>query len=273
LHEDRRPFDRFTIGYLAEFTPPLETIDADARICDAIEIMCKKNYSQLPIIQKNNDGSETCVGVVTMLSFLQGFSLQYDKGNGEMRKIMESNVVTFKVPDEPVFAQPSDEILEYVDLLSKEDFVLVGSRSKCASIITNSDVVSFFKNKTEVFLLLREIETSLRYIISKCLAGDKLKETLDSLASSRKERKITVSLRDVADLFQDELRAIINKNWNEFQKCFKDKEKIGNQLEYVRDLRNKVFHFRSQITGSELTHIKMLRDNFAKIAENVSGGE
>jgi CBS domain-containing protein len=269
LHGDRDPFDRFIIGYLAEFTPPLETIDANARICDAIDVMCRKNYSQLPIVEKNNDGSETCVGVVSMLSFLQVLRKRYEKGDEEIRKIMESNVTMFKVSDEPAFAQPSDEILEYVDLLSKEDFLLVGSRSKCASIITNSDVVSFFKNKTEVFLLLREIETSLRYVILKCLAGDKLKETFDSLASSRRERKITAPLRDVHDLFQDEIKAIINKNWDEFQKCFKDKEKIGAQLEYIRDLRNKVFHFRSQISVSELTHIKKLRDSFAKIAESM----
>jgi hypothetical protein len=133
--------------------------------------------------------------------------------------------------------------------------------------------VGFFKNKTEVFLLLREIETSLRYVIYKCFGQDKLKATLDSLTLSRKERKIKAPLRNVDDLFQDELRLVILGNWNEFQKCFRDKEKIDNQLEYIRGLRNKVFHFRSQITVSDLTHIRKLRDNFLKIADNVSNGE
>jgi len=268
-----RPFDRFNIEYLTKYTPPLETIDAQARIFDAIEIMCTKNYSQLPIIQKNDDGSETCVGVVTVLSFLQVLRQQYEKGNEGISKIMEWPTVRFKVSDEPTFAQPSDEILEYIEFMAKEDFVLVGSRQKCNSIVTNSDVVGFFKNKTEVFLLLREIETSLRYVISKCLGQDKLKAALDSLTLSRKERKIKAPLRNVDDLFQDELRLIILGNWNEFQKCFRDKEKINDQLEYIRDLRNKVFHFRSKITVSELTHIKKLRDNFLKIADNVPIGE
>lgn len=273
MYADERPFDRFNIEYLTKYTPSLETIDAQARIFDAITIMCTKNYSQLPIVEKNDDGSETCVGVVTVLSFLQVLRQQFEKGNEGISKIMEWPAVRFKVSDEPTFAQLSDEILEYIDFMAKEDFVLVGSRQKCNSIVTNSDVVGFFKNNTEVFLLLREIETSLRYVISKCLGQDKLKAVLDSLRLSRKDRNNKAPLSSVDDLSQDELRQVVLANWKEFERCFRDKEKTEDQLKYIRDLRNKVFHFRSKITVSELTHIKKLRDNFIRIADSMLQGK
>jgi predicted transcriptional regulator len=273
LYRNEQQFDRFTLDYLTRFTPPLETINAKTRISDAIDIMCSKNYSQLPIMQTNSDGSESCVGVVTVLSFLQILKQQLEKENDGVSKIMEWPVVRFKVTDEPTFAQSSDEILEYVDVMAKEDFVLVGSRQKCNSIITNSDVVSFFKNNTEVFLLLREIETSLRYVISKCLGEDKLKGVLDSVRLTRRDRNDKTPLGSVDDLSQDELRQIVLGNWDEFDRCFKDKDKIDVQLQYVRDLRNTVFHFRSKITVSELTHIKKLRDNFTKIADSMLRGK
>lgn len=257
--------------YLTRDTPPLETINAEAKMCDAIRTMVRYQYSQLPIIQRSGDGRETCVGVVTALSFLQVLEQQFRKGTSKgIHEILQWPVTRFRVTGEPKFAQHSDEILDYIDALSKEDFVLVGSRTKCVSLVTNSDVVNFFRDKTEIFLLLREIETSLRYIISQCLPADQMKETLASLESARKKRNNHKSLSDIHDLSLDELKSVINTNWDSFRKYFKEKPKTNTQLDYIRELRNKILHFRSKITVSELTHIKKLRRNLVKIASSLS---
>jgi hypothetical protein len=266
---------KFDFEYLSQDTPGLETIDAKAKIFDAIRIMCTKNYSQLPILKKAENGSVTCEGVVTIQSFLQVLKQRCDNGNEKIGEIMQWPVERFKMSDEPIFVRPCDHILDYIDDLQRLDFILIGSRNKCNSMVTSSDFIGFFKNKTEVFLILCEIETSLRFVITKSLEAEKLQGILESVKANRKNRGLPVPIRalKVEDLFLEELKSIINGNFADFQRYFKDEKKIDDQLEYIRELRNKVFHFRSTIGVSEMTHIKRLGKTFLQTAEIASSGE
>jgi predicted transcriptional regulator len=246
-------FDHFTIRYLMEDILSLEIIDAKRPVKEALAKMCAKHYSQLPVIK-----GKTCIGSVTFESIMCQLRKEDQRGNLGLN-FMDWPVERFV--EKSRFVRPDDDILKHIDWMAGKGFVLIGSSQELKSIVTNYDLVHFFKNKTEVFLLLREIETSLRYVVSQCLKKKKLKKALVSL---KREHGPPPSCVD--DLTMDELRQVISGNWNEFKDSLCDQKKIDRQLQKIRDLRNRVFHFRGRLTTDELDSIKKLRDNYLNLA-------
>jgi len=70
----------------------------------------------------------------------------------------------------------------------------------------------------------------------------------------------------INDLSFDELRQLICGNWKPLKDNFWEKEKTNKQLIKIRDLRNRVFHYRDQVTKKEFDFIKKIRDNCIKLA-------
>ena len=237
---------------------PLETIGAKRPVKEALAKMCANKFSQLPVIQNN-----ICIGSVTFESILCQLRAEDLRGNSAL-DFMNWPVERFVVTN-PRFVEPDDDILKHVEWMAEKGYVIVGSPYEYKSIFTNYDLVHFFKNQTEVFLLLRETEITLRFIVSCYLQGKRLKK---ALASLRKEHGPPPYSID--DLTFDELRQLINRNWREFKDPFLDQQKIDNQLQKIRDLRNRTFHHRTRITRQELASLKKLRDNYLRLANSLA---
>jgi len=247
-------FDHFTVGDLVDDLPPLETIKADRPIREALRKMCAMKYSQLPVIQ-----GKICIGAVTLESILTLLTKEDARGN-VAQNFMDRPVRRF-IDRNSRWAQPEDDLLKHVEWMAEKGFVIIGSRSNWKSLITNYDLVHFFKKRTEVFLLLREIETSLRYVVANILGKTRLKKALRIL---KKEGGSSPSC--IEDLTFDELRQLIVGNWQRLECIFLDKQKVDSQLTKLRGLRNRIFHFRAEITAAELTSIWRLRDNYLGLA-------
>jgi len=248
--------DHFTVRYLMEDLPPLETIGARRPVREALEKMCTKNYSQLAVMQ-----GKMCIGSVTLESILCQLRKEDLKGNRAL-EFMNWPVRRFVVRN-PRFVDPDDNILKHVEWMAEKGFFIVGSSYECKAIVTNYDLVHFFENWTKVFLLLREIETNLRFVISQRLKGNRLRKALALL-----KREHSSPPSSINDLSLDELRQLIHINWKEFKGDFLDEQKIDSQLQKIRDLRNGIFHFRTQTTGRELASIERLRDNYLKLTDS-----
>jgi hypothetical protein len=149
------------------------------------------------------------------------------KGNAGL-KFMDWPVRRF-VDDHAKLVQTEDDLLEHVEVMAKKGFVIIGSRSNVESLVTNYDLVHFFKEKTEVYLMLREIETCLRFIVCESLSTKKLMEALHSI-----ERKDVPQPSSIDDLSFDELRQLICRNWRALKNCFLEKERIDKQLQNSR---------------------------------------
>jgi len=257
LNTQTKHFDHLIVRDLMEDVPPLETIDAEALVREALAKMCAKNYSQLPVIQ-----NKICIGSITLESIVCRLRKRELKGNLGLN-FMCWPVERF-VDKNTRFVNPYDDILKHTEWMAEKGFVLVGSDQKLESIVTNFDLVGFFKNNVEVFLLLREVETSLRYMVSKCLEEDKLRAVLASL-----KREHGPSPSSINDLTLDELRQLVLVNWEEFRDSFLYRQRTDNQLQKIRDFRNRIFHFRTRITAPELTSIRKLRDNYINLANSL----
>jgi len=247
-------FDHFTVGDLTEDLPPLETIKANQPIREALRKMCAKKYSQLPVIQGKN-----CIGAVTLESILTLLTKEDAKGNVGLN-FMSWPVRRF-VDYHARLANPEEDLLKHVEVMAEKGFVIIGFRSTCKSLVTNYDLVHFFKEKTEIFLLLREIETCLRFIVGESLSKRELAQALHSIKTDDGSAPSCIN-----DLTFDELRQLICGNWKSLKNCFLERKKIDEQLIKIRDLRNRVFHYRDHVTTSEFAYIKRIRDNCIRLA-------
>lgn len=238
--------------------PPLETIDAKAPIRDAVAKMCIKDYSQLPVVE-----DKKCVGSVTLDSILRQLRKEDKKGNLGLN-FMNWPVKRF-IAKNPRFVSPDDDLLKYVEWMADKGFVLIGDPSRLEAIVTNYDLVLFFKCTTEPFLLLREIETALRYVIRRKLQHQELKEALASVKTEDGSRPSNLD-----ELTLNNLRQLILVNWTKLQDLLLDRKKTDKQLQAIRKLRNEIFHFRARLSASQLAQLKALRNNCVKLAKSLT---
>lgn len=249
--------ERFVFRDLLNTLPPLETVEEQAPIREAVGKMCSKNYSQLPVIK-----NEVCLSTVTSDSILSQIERADQKGycinmNWPVRRFLDKNP--------PRFVSPDDDLLKHVDWMASKSFVLVGSPKKLEAIVTNYDLILFFKQKTQAFLLLCEIENAIRFLINQTLSKQELK---DGIALIKQEDKTAIS--SLADLTLDNLRQLILALWSKFKDLLKNKEQTDKQLQTIRNIRNEIFHFRKFIDEPRLQDLQRLRDNYIRLAVQTS---
>jgi CBS domain-containing protein len=251
-------YDRFNFHSLVRDLPPPETVDSMTPIGDVIGIMLDKSYSQIPVLEKGK-----WIGTVTLLSVLRKL-----KNEGEGRSLSERFMgfpAKAFVDENSEFVNPNEDILEYVDWMAKNDFVIVGSHSKLLALFTNYDMVHFFKRKTEAFLLLREIETILRFLVVQKFEDNELKQALAEFKTQDNSK-----IRSIDELALNDLRQFILMNWRVLECLFLDRERISEQLEKICRFRNQIFHFRGQVMASNLSQLQMFRDSYLKLTTSVT---
>jgi CBS domain-containing protein len=253
-----REYDRFNFESMIDNLPYPETVDSMTPISDVFEMMLDKNYSQVPVVEKGK-----WIGTVTLLSVLRKLKSEGDRKSLNER-FMDFPAKAF-VDENSRFVKPDEDILEYADWMAKNDFVIVGSQSKLLAIFTNYDMVHFFKRKSEAFLLLREIETILRYLVSQKIRDEDLKQALERFKTEDKSK-----IRSIDELTLNDLRQFILMYWGELESLFLDRERINEQLEKICRLRNQILHFRGQVMASNLCQLQMFRDSYLKLTPSIT---
>ena len=111
-----------------------------------------------------------------------------------------------------------------------------------------------FREQTEPFLLLSEIENQLRRLIDGRFSPEELKNAKDS---ADKEREVD----GVADLTFGECTRLLEKeeHWQRLGVRL-DRKTFVKQLIEVRDIRNDVMHFDPDgLSANELQRLKDVR--------------
>ena len=103
----------------------------------------------------------------------------------------------------------------------------------------------------------------MRNLIELCAPDEKLKECIDrALAKSYEARKWTVPT-DLKEMSFVDYRAIIicSANWPVFEELLgHNRDLVSAKLERLREIRNEVFHFRSDISLLAHQHLATSRD-------------
>lgn len=155
--------------------------------------------------------------------------------------------------EQPRIVQLDDSLFSVISYISEHDYVLVQAQDRTiCGIVTASDFSDQFRRLGEPFLLIGEIETSVRKLISGKFTAAELTEVKDP---AEKERKVGA----VSELtFGDYVRLLANeKRWTKIGLKL-DRIEFVKRLDEVREIRNEIMHFEPE--GMLEEDLKTLRD-------------
>jgi hypothetical protein len=162
------------------------------------------------------------------------------------------------------FVQLSDNWESIVIHLDKDDGVLVGHRDQLQGILTPMDVLTYLRDIANPFVLLAEIELSLRRIVRACVDEDELQACAQQcLASKCAPEELPTELSEMT--FNDYVQIIGHgRNWPHFEAAFGKggwlRKKTEERLKEVRDLRNDVFHFKRRLEAEDIETLTKHRE-------------
>lgn len=273
------------------------TVTMDAPILDALVLMQRHDYSQLPILSSDQKPQ----GIVTAESILQT--------QKNLSAPLDKLKVQHAVKHAPRFA-PDDRIFDVFEAFSKHPAVLiVDSDDALMGIITPWDAAAHLQQGAEDSMLLEDIETDVKEHILASFTDRKtgvlLQEQLDVAISSMVDRseqilkdvlgalrkflaKIEVSHNPKPDMVRDAFAKLIDHNrqkmsfeqltlnqyielllqgerWKAYGQIFSlDAEYLRNVLMKVRDIRNQLAHFRDEINEEQRGVLRYCRDLFER---------
>lgn len=166
-----------TIDILPSAKKPPTTINKDAKISEAITLMLMNNYSQLPVVK----GTREVEGVVSWESISKksiSKNIVNDNHPEYVKNFLNKNIKILS-KDTP--------LIDAIKIVLENELVLVKNKDKTLSgIITLADISSQFFRLTEPFLLLEQIEKSIRLLLNENI----LKEDLEKVCQDNKEKNL-----------------------------------------------------------------------------------
>lgn len=215
----------------------LVTIGPDAPLEEAVTLMLRHDYSQLPVMTNERDVR----GVVSWGSIGPAMTL----GQPIPQFVRECMRPHVEVKD-------TDSLFQVINRIIESSYVLVRNEQRAISgILTTTDLSQQFQDLAEPFLLIGEIENHIRAMIDG-------RFTQQELAAVRNENDPNRPVESVADLTLGEhIRLIENRdNWARLG-LKADRAVFIKELDVVRQLRNDVMHFDSdRITDVERTSLR-----------------
>lgn len=269
----------------------VETIRDTETTASALERMVDTGYSQLPVVNDDNE----IIGVFSWQSF--------GKRMSEIHSL-QMNLSKLSVKDTDLAKAQFIDPDVYIDTetdWSAIDHILVGDKHNLLGVLTISDVLGRLNDFAEAFVLLYEIEHEIRDLIIDVYPGGELSRILEGLSkkSDNPEETAAVGLkqliegespaicdkrlaktiqfaanllqragqmRPVTDLkdftFSQYREVIFNRdNWPRFEAVFDSPRDLLNvDFEKINDLRNTVFHFRRGITPRDTDRLRRFRN-------------
>jgi len=233
------------VARLVPTAQQVTSLKAGTPVRDALTTMRKGGFDQVPVC-----AGDRVIGVFSYRSLAN--SLAFLRRNDDPLDLPVEDAV-----EEAEFVRASHDVGTIVDLLEREGAVLVGEESRLDAVMTETDVMRYLWRATRPFVLLQDIELAIRSLMYQCCSRDEgvLGEVLERALSRQRlaESDGTLSLEE---LTLGELLGVLlhsESYGRTFSASFgRNKGLVASMLEPVREVRNKVFHFRSDVSGEEL---------------------
>jgi len=213
----------YRIGKLPPANRKPTSLTPNDGIDKAITLMMARDFSQIPVMTSDRE----LKGLVRWRTIAKRLALKGPAS--EVREVME-----------PAIEVSGDtSLFEALPLIVRHDYVLVRNPQDktIQGIVTTSDLAIQFRELSEPFLLLGEIENYLRQM----LAGKFSKEELSAARDPADAEREIGSIADLA--FGEYIRVLENEsNWARCGPGLNRKQFVED-MHRVRDLRNDVMHF------------------------------
>lgn len=229
-------------------------VSPDTTVSEAIQKMEQHHFSQLPVVEGN-----AVLGVFSYRSFATRLLRM-----GQL-KAFPGDVTVDEFVERFNFVQLSDNWEHILSSLDTDDAVLVGSHNQLDGIVTTMDVLSYLRKVASPFVLIAEIETSLRRVIRACVNEEELR----LCAANGLSKRFQIEEDEAVDLtkmtFNDYAQIIGSReNWPYFTVVFGEtdwsRSSTMQKLIQIRMLRNDVFHFKRKLEQQDIQHLTEFRD-------------
>lgn len=229
----------------------LLAVAPDTSVRDALEVMSSRSFNQLPVVV-----GRRVLGVFSYRSFAQGVRKLSPK---ELRPL-ELDVSEFL--EELQFASLETQLTRLLGEFDLRDAVLVGADDRLQGVITTTDALNYFYRVASPYVLLREIELSIRELIRHSTNETTLRQCIDqSLHTSyvdpdkRPRRVEELSFNDYVMLLR------YKGTWSTFKRAFGGTPDIVyTKLHQLPNLRNDVFHFKRELSIEDYELLRDTRD-------------
>jgi CBS domain-containing protein len=239
----------FPIAQLIEGREPPLCAQQSILVREALQIMMKHGYSQLPVV--NRDG--LYVGmfserVVAHTYYLLG-------GNVPILQLTLDHCLERVDP-----LTLDDDLLEACDRLRDDELaVVVVDDRKPVGIITSNDLTDFFRRRSEDFIKVEDIEVTLRLRTRDAFPDDEAMDRALQLGLGPHPMNPNRPRREFNDLSLGDMIAVMThaENWPRFNGMFEPLELFRSLMREVRMVRNQLAHFRGrgdQIRNSTLRY-------------------
>ncbi|SCG72489.1 CBS domain-containing protein [Micromonospora inositola] len=220
------------------------TVPTGTPIGSAIDLMRRHDFDQLPVMTVNSH----VVGTFTYRSFSQG--LRHLRAQDDPLSMPVEDLV-----EDLRFVRAADEVSAVLGYIETDRAVLVGDEDRLLAVVTAADVSAFLWRRTRPFVLLQDIELAVRDLMrSSCTDEDLASVVSAALPGGNDERAARLEDLTLSELFTVLLHG------TSFGRFFRTR--FGNNrhlvratLEPVREIRNKVFHFRDELSAEELQRL------------------
>lgn len=225
---DNKGVDRnnhiLTVGRLEAANKTLISVKPDHEVIEATTLMLKHNFSQLPIMQNPRE----IKGVISWRSIVS-----------RQLKSTEFPQIVAECMEKHIEIGYEDSLFDVFSKFIDSDYVLVRKSDKSISgIVTPFDLSEQFRELSEAFIKIGQIEAILRLIIEKYYPQEIIQAAKDPADESR-------SVKTVDDLtFGEYKRLLENKaDWDRYFKAKVSRKVLIETLEEIRIIRNDVMHF------------------------------
>jgi|SRR5690348_630346 len=235
----------YRVGRLDIANRPPACVSPDADIHEAVTMMLRDDFSQLPVVRGDRDVK----GLISWRSL--GSRLSFGTPCRQVRDAIEPHCEI--TTDQSLF--------KAIALIKQHDCVLVRDTTrKLCGILTAYDISMTFGDLAEPFLILSEIESHIRAFISGKFTAQELESVRDPGDTAR-------VIKTVADLTLGECVRLLENpaRWNKLLLPI-DRVAFVKGLDEIRQIRNDVMHFDPE--GLDEDELRKLR-NFDGFLERV----
>jgi CBS domain-containing protein len=259
---DREPPVRefFRVARLIPHTQDVVTIPPGTKVRDALTIMDRNGFSQLPVV-----AGSMVIGVLTHRSLAQNLHTirrQDDPLEAPVDDLLE----------DLTFVRASDDVGRILGDLDRDGAVLVGDEENLVALATTTDVIEFFWQAARPFILLQDIELAVRDLMR--IACNSTEELAARIATALPGPNST--RRNLAELTLGEIVGVLTNGEN-FGQCFTqtfgpNRTLVLGHLEAVREIRNQVVHFRDDVSVEQLSTLVSTRQWLLRKIKTVRSG-
>jgi predicted transcriptional regulator len=222
----------------------LLTISPTCAVRDAVALMRKHGYSQLPVV---NNGE--VLGVFSFRSFARE-AARATLEEWQKQKIAPGDLPVDEFLEQFEFARVTEEMDHVFDAIDRDNGILIGTPERLVGILTPMDLLRYLYKVASPFVMVSEIELALRALIRRALTEEQIVEAAKRCLSSAKrgEDKVPSSLEEMTF---DDYHSLISfgENWPSFEPLFGGtRTRTSGKLKEIGALRNVVFHFKREIT-------------------------